>query len=483
MATLQLSIINCQLSIEMSNQGRSLISALNAGDFAAVDQYADLSDLDIKIVNSHIHELFERAIKGENFKLFMALLKIPKVLVSGPEYCALRHAATLGHVEYVRELTRTPSANANITGRNGDTALLAAVKGSWTQKKALDLVRAIMILHPLKANIRDSDGRTALWHALKKAWFEVANVLMDAGSNPQLEDEEGTAPLSMGFTAPGDLLTRLLSYTGPTVEEEADQASPFTAATDDDDAQLTPQMRPNPYNQTSLPTTNGNPPTRQVQVDVDQKKVADDEDHNPPLIRKVSTVVQDFTTDEPPMQVDAAVPAPKAAEDKADFFSVMEGQAIDDTLEKSYLFNSSKDGRYRIHRKAVLEEINIIMGQLQTTGEALLPADCARRDPASGLNLWQTAAVQGQFLLLLKAMAREKRWPEAADLMTKTEDGRSLVDFLDDNAQLSQVLNDAVWSARPKLLAALMASLPERRLRSMSPLVAKTNLLILNGGK
>ena len=88
----------------MSNQGRALLTSLNAGDYSAVDQYADLSDLDIKIVNSHIHELFERAIKAENFKLFRALLKIPQVLVSSAEYCALRHCATLGLVEYVSEL-------------------------------------------------------------------------------------------------------------------------------------------------------------------------------------------------------------------------------------------------------------------------------------------------------------------------------------------------------------------------------------------
>ncbi len=473
--------------IEVSNHGRALISALNAGDYAAVDQYADLSDLDIKIVNSHIHELFDRAIKGENFKLFMALLKIPKVLISGPEYCALRQATTLGLGEYVRELTRMPTANPNIVGRNGDTALLAAVKGNWTQKKALDLVRAMVILQPLKVNIRDSQGCTALWHALKKAWFEVANVLMDAGGNPNVEDDDGTAPLTLGITAtglPGDLLTRLLTYTGAGIEDEADKASPMQLAADDDDVQPPAiHQRPDPYAQTIIQQVpSQRVPGTQVKIDISPTK-DDDDDQNAPLIRKVTTVVQDFATDEPPMKVDAHVPAPKAIEDTADFFAVMEGQAIDDTLEKSHLFEASKDGRYRIHRKAVLEEIEIIVAQLQTTGEALVPADCARRDPASGLNLWQTAAVQGQFMLLLKAMARAKRWPEAADLMTKTEDGRSLVDFLDDHGQLSQVLNDATWAARPKLLAALMASLPERRLRAMSPLVAKTNLLILHGGR
>jgi hypothetical protein len=465
----------------MSNQGRSLISALNAGDYAAVDQYADLSDLDIKIVNSHIHELFDRAIKGENFKLFMALLKIPKVVVSGPEYCALRQAASLGLVEYVRELARMPTANANIAARNGDTALIAAIRGGWTQKKALDLVRAILILPKVKVNIRDSAGCTALWHALKKAWFDVANVLMDAGGNPHVEDEDGTAPLTLGITAPGlpgDLLGRLLSFTGAAVEDEADQASALPQITGDEDDSSHATKRPDPFGQSVIQ----HPPVQLTSGFASNVVIIDDDDTPPPPIRKVSTVVQDFTTDEPPMHVSTQAPVTKATDDTVDFFAVMEGQAIDDTLEKSFLFDASKDGRWRLHRKAVLEQIDYIVSQLATTGEPLAPADCARRDPASGLNLWQTAAIYGQFSLLLKAMARNQRWPEAADLLAKTDDGRSLTDYLDDNAQLNQVLNDGVWATRPKLLATLMSSLPERRLRAMSPLVAKTNLLILNGG-
>jgi hypothetical protein len=471
----------------MSNHGRALISALNAGDFAAVDQYADLSDLDIKIVNSHIHELFERAIKGENFKLFMALLKIPKVLVSGADYCALRHAASLGLIEYVRELARIPTANPNLVGKNGDTALLAAVKGGWTQKKALDLVRAIMILSPLKVNIRDNEGRTALWHALHKAWFDVGTVLMDGGGNPQLEDEDGTAPLTLGLTANGlpiDLLNRMLTYSGPNTEEEADEASPIQQVTADDDDTGHSARRPDPFSQSVLNHPSQKSPGTQVQVNLSTPSNDDDDDaQDTPVIRKVTTVVQDFVTDEPPLHVDLRTPAPKPAEDTEDFFAVMDGQAIDDTLEKQHLFEASKDGRYRIHRKAVLEQVEYIMTQLQMTGEPLLPADCARRDPATGHNLWQTAAIQGQFLLLLKALARAKRWPETAELLVKTEDSRSLADYLDDQAQLSAVLNDPVWTARPKLLASLMSSLPERRLRAMAPLIAKTNLLILHGGK
>lgn len=464
----------------MANEGRALITALNAGDYAAVDQYAGLSDHDIKIVNSHVHELFERAIKAENFKLFMALLKIPKVLVSGPDYCALRHAAGLGLGEYVRELARMPTANPNVVGKNGDTALLAAVKGGWTQKKGLDLVRAITILQPIKINIRDIEGRTALWYAMKKAWFDVATVLMDAGGNPKVEDEEGTSPLSLSLMASGlptDLFTRMLGFTGDAVEEDADSAAPLHRPDDDDDSSF---QRPDPFGQSVLQ----HPAKRTPSVTVQPKAIDDDDDQDddavaPPVIKQVNTVVQDFGSDD---QVPVQQSRP-TVEDREDFFQVMDGQHIDDSLEKSFLFSPSSDGRYRMHRKAVLEVFGQVMTQLQMTGEAITAADCARKDPASGMNLWQSAAVQGQFLDLLNAMVRGKRWPEAADLTARTADGRSLADLLDENAQLSQVLNDAVWAERPKHLAALLAVLPERRLRGMAPLVAKTNLLILHGGR
>jgi hypothetical protein len=461
----------------MSNQGRALLSSLNAGDFAAVDQYSDLSDLDIKIVNSHVHELFERSIRMENFKLFRALLKIPKILVSGPEYCALRHAASVGLVEYVSELVRIPSVNPNLQGKNGETALLVALKGKWTQKKALDLVRAILLTGPVKTNIKDEVGRTALFHAMAKGWYEVADALLAAGAHPKTEDEEGQTPLFLALTGngvPGDLFQKMLSFTDDAPEEEAEEM-PLHSSAFDDDATSTPQ--PDPF---ALPRNPQHPHNRTPGTSV-SAPIPDDDDA-PPIIKKVETVVQDFVVDEPPLSISPKNIAPDL-EDNDDFFAVMEGQAIDDTLEKSFLFSPSKNQRLRIHRKAVLENIVEIATQLSMTGEAIVPSDCAKKDPATGLNLWQTAAVQGQFLHLLKAMARFKRWPEAADLMGKTVDGRSLVDYLEENAQLSAVVNDTVWMERPKLLAALMASLPERRLRSLAPLVAKTNLLILNGGR
>ncbi|HHG85754.1 MAG TPA: hypothetical protein ENJ82_13485, partial [Bacteroidetes bacterium] len=139
----------------MSNQGRALISALNRGDHQAVDQYASLSDQDIKIVNHHVHELFERAIRTENFKLFLALIKVPRVKVSGNDYCALRHATRKGLPEYVSQMARLKSANPNLQDKQGNTALIYAVAGNWSEKKALDLVQAIMTTaQDLKANLR-----------------------------------------------------------------------------------------------------------------------------------------------------------------------------------------------------------------------------------------------------------------------------------------------------------------------------------------
>ncbi|MEY3444052.1 MAG: hypothetical protein RLZZ519_2333 [Bacteroidota bacterium] len=461
----------------MSNQGRALLTSLNAGDYSAVDQYADLSDLDIKIVNSHIHELFERAIKAENFKLFRTLLKIPKVLVSSAEYCALQHAATLGLVEYVSELARMGTVNGNLQGKSGDTALIASVKGNWSQKKALDLVRAIILIPKLRLNIRDNQGRTALHLAMGKEWYEVVNVLMDAGGNPKVEDEDEVSAVTLAgqqfLKIPGDLFQRVLNFQGEAQEDQPEEASPTLRSAYDEDS-----SKPDPYSQQVSQQSSMRTPGMQVNSPIPQD---DDDDSNAPIIKQVQTFVQDFAATEPPMQVQHNGPVVKAAEDTADLFTVMEGQAVDDSLEKSFLFSPSKNQSWRIHRKAVLESIEDIASQLNMTGEALTPADCVRKDPATGLNLWQSAAVHGHFLTLLKTMSRNKRWPEAAELMTRTEDGRSLTDFLDENAQLSAVLNDAIWTAKPKLLAALIAGLPERRIRSLGPLVAKTNLLILNG--
>lgn len=465
----------------MANEGRALLTALNAGDFAAVDQYTGLSDLDIKIVNAHVHDLFERALKTENFKLFRALLKIPNVLVSGAEYCALRHAAILGLVEYVSELVRIPSVNGNLQAKSGDTALLMAVKGNWSQKKALDLVRAILLIPRLRVNIRDNQGRTALYHATSKGWFDIVAALMDAGGNPKVEDEDETSALTLTLQqfakVPADLFQRMINFEGDGADDQPEETSPPLQSKFDDEDD-TPQ--PDPFSKPIIHHPNHKAPGIQVKSIPPQ----DDEDATlPPVIHQTSTVVQDFATDEPPLHVHPQASVAKTPADTADLFSILEGGAIDDTLEKSFLFSPSKNHSWRIHRKAVLENIGDIVGQLNMTGEALTVADCARRDPATGLNLWQSAAVHGLFLHLLKAMTRNKRWPEAADLMARTEDGRNLTDFLDDHAQLSAVLNDAVWGERPKLLAALLATLPERRLRSLAPLVAKTNLLILHGGR
>lgn len=467
----------------MSNQGRALLTALNAGDYAAVDQYADLGELDIKIVNSHIHELFERSIKMENFKLFRALLKIPKVLVSSAEYCALRHAAGLGLTEYVSELARIDSVNGNLQGKNGDTALLAAVKGNWQQKKALDLVRAILLIPKLRLNIRDAQGRTALHYAMSKKWYEVVSVLMDSGANPKIEDEDENSAVTLAgqqfLEIPGDLFTRILEFKGDSNEDKPDEAAPTLRSNfDDDDTSSSP--RQDPFSQ---PSVNRQPPQRSPGIQVKSTPVPDDDDDdaNAPLIKKVTTVVNDFATTDPPISAPTTAPAVKIPEDNDDLFRVLEGHPVDDTLEKDFLFSPSKNGSLRIHRKAVLENIADILNQLNTAGEALTPHDCARLDSATGLNLWQSAAVHGYFLTLLNAMARFRRWPETGDLTARTEDGRTLVDFLDEKGQLSAVLNDPVWTQKPRLLAALIATLPEKRIRSLSTLVAKTNLLILHG--
>jgi hypothetical protein len=198
------------------------------------------------------------------------------------------------------------------------------------------------------------------------------------------------------------------------------------------------------------------------------------------VIKQVQSFVQDFVKDEPPIQAEPPKAKVAIPEDDEDLNRVLEGQQIDDSLEKQFLLSASSNGRMRLHRKAVLQNFEAIAAQLKMTGESFGQADCLRVDASTGLNLWHAAAMQGHFLEVLKGILNSRSHLEAAELTSPTEDGRKLVEFLEESAQLSKVLNDSVWNSRPHLLAAILSTLPERRLQGLASLVSRTNLLILN---
>jgi hypothetical protein len=465
----------------MSNQGRALISALNAGDYTSVDQYTDLTDLDLKIINHHVHELFERAIRTENFKLFRALIKIPRVQVSGNDYCALRHAAQQGMVEFVSDIARVPSVNANLLDKDGYTALHYVVMGKWTQKKAIDMVRPILLINGIKVNIRSKDSRTALHYACDKQWYDVAATLVDAGGHPKIEDREGVSPLAIVLpnllNVPEKLFERMLSFEDDLPEEEVAESIERAAPPDDDD-----------HLYSHLPQHKS--PGTQVQQTQQQQHVHQDPPpqkqpvHTPivaqpdpePVIRQVQTVVTDTYSDRP--DVPPIVTAAASRPDTASLEDVLGDQPLDDTLVKEFLFlNAGDDPRMRLHRRAVLENLGEVAEALRRSGQRINAHDCTRVDHSTGYTLWHVAAKYEAFPALLDLMARASDLPSEDDLSAKAADGQTPATLLDNTAKLQSVLTNEFWYQHPRLLTAMITGLPDKRRRSFSTLIAKAHLL------
>lgn len=465
----------------MSNQGRALIGALNAGDYQSVDQYTDLSDLDLKIVNHHVHELFERAIRTENFKLLRALIKIPRVQVSSSDYCALRHAAKEGLLDFVSDLARVPSANANLLDKEGYTALHYAILGKWTQKKSLDMVRPILLIPGVKVNIRSKESRTALHYACDKQWYDVAATLVDAGGHPKVEDRDGVSPLAIVLpnllNVPEKLFERMLSFEDDEPEEEVAESIERTAAPDDDDAHLyshLPANHKSPGTQVQQPQHIHQDPPPQVKQPV-QPPIEARPDPTP-MVNQVQTIVTDTYSDRPdtPPIVTAAASRP----DTASLEEVMGDQPLDDTLVKEFLFlNTGDDPRMRLHRRAVLENLGEVAEALRRSGQRINTHDCTRVDNSTGYTLWHVAAKYEAFPALLDMLARASDLPTEDDLSAKAADGQTPATLLDNTAKLQAVLSSEFWYQHPRLLTAMLTGLPDKRRRSFSTLIAKAHLL------
>ncbi|MEM7040139.1 MAG: ankyrin repeat domain-containing protein, partial [Bacteroidota bacterium] len=431
----------------------------------------------IKIVNHHVHELFERAIRMENFKLFLALLRIPHVNVSTPQYCALRHAVYQGLVEYVSEVVRVPSADPNLKDRQGHTALMYAIKGQWSQKKALDMVRAILLTGKVNPNLRNPDKETALHFALRREWYDVGEALADAGSHPRIEDNNGDSPLSIATKAlncPHDLFSKMILFTGeiPPEEEEApedDAPDPDTTTDDQND---------------DAPAANT---TASPGVSVSSAAPPPPKDDAQPTIRKVDTTVVDTVSNSnghaQPEPEPVVAAAPEVHED-GNFPSIMGDQAVDETMEKAYLFQPAQDGdpRYRMHRKPVLEALDQLNEILDLTDNGINAEDARRVDPATGMTLWHAAAQHGLFREFLEKMADRGEWPDPGDLMARTESGKTVCILLDESSSLNATLNAALWQKHPRLLATLLSTLGEGRRRAFAGLITRANLMILHGG-
>lgn len=499
----------------MSQNGRSLISALNSGDYDAVDRI-DLAEVDVKIVNHHVHELFERAIGGENMPMFEALLRIPRVQISSASYCALRHTAQLGLVEFMARLDGHSGVQPNLRDKLGFTALHHALTGRWSEDKSLAMVEILAKFSGIRINIKDSESRTALHHSLGKGWFKLAEFLVNNGGNPQLEDNKGQTPLSIGMMddLPDSLFTAMLSFEGSAEDDpedlppDPDQNQPAVSDGTDNQEDVYNQMNSHKSwdiqaaNQQAKPpqsspySINSQRPDPTPQLD-NSPRAIDPIAMQQPSIRHTDVQVSEPERKPKPQveeesdwekpeveKIPENTGPPVLIQDDGDFFSIMGVEDMDSLapeLTREYLLSPSpSDPRLRLHRQPVIEKLEELNDLLKRKGQALQAADFRRTDAITGFNLWHVAAATSQFELALVVLASNGEWPSPEDLAERTEAGKSIPDILEDSNCLSAALHANIWNSHPRLLAALLAQLPESRRQRFGRLISRTNLVILH---
>jgi hypothetical protein len=429
----------------MSNNGRALISALNKGDYKAAAKITDLSDLDIKIVNHYAAELFERAIHNKNLKLFKALTSINRLHISSGEYCPLRHATQKGLANFIRELAKIPGLKANVPDKSGNTALIYAVTGRWSQEKAKELIQALMEARGIKVNFRGESRRSALHHAMERKWYDVSEILMNNGANPKIVDQSGLTPLNFAINnsdTPAGLFTRMLSFQGSEeVEELPDEVDAPPVIFDDDDL-------PTDINAISAPTNTAQAMTQGATL--------------------------------PPPSSNGGDPT----EDGADFFRAMDARDIDDLEKKltiDYLFATKDEGMpFRLYRRAVIRNLADVHRLLSENGQQLTAAHCRQIDPVTGNSFWHAAAQQEVFEDAISGMTAAEVWPTGADLAALNDHSHSVIGILDNIAHLSYVLQMPLWANNPMALADVLAHLPREKMHTFAKLITRTNILILD---
>lgn len=511
----------------MSQNGRSLISALNQGDFEAV-QRIHLSDSDLKIFNHHVHELFERAIGGKNLPLFNALLEIPRIRISGPDYCAIRHASELGEVEYLERLEGLRNLQPSLKDKMGRTALHLALGGKWNEQKGLSIARILLSMPNINVNARNSERKTPLHFALERRWYSVADLLMDHQANPHLMDANGVNPIALAgesASMPFDLFIKILN--APIIEgaddegewgqEEDDPEDPYAGKSEEEmEQERFKQMNAHKQWEPTIPDQNvdltdpaplSDSSRRQAKpITPDDLRAVDPIAMQQPSLPYSSPVSKPPAKNSPPTEPIKAAPREPAQEtpppttpvrrpasqgepivlenDETDFLDIMGVPSHDQlpqVLTREYLLSPADDNaRWRLHRAPVIEQLESLNDMLVRKGQGLRPDDFRRTHPSTGSSLWHVAAATGHFETAFRVLDQQRMWPRPDDFNIQTEVGKTITDVLEDCNRLSGVLHSDIWTPHPQLLAALLAQLPASRQAQFSSLITRTNLLILH---
>lgn len=107
----------------------------------------------------------------------------------------LTRACMWGHAAVV-SLLLARGVDPSERGRYGQTALIRAIsdQGNVKPKERLEVVRVLLRDARVSLDARDRNGRTALWWACDLYYLEVARMLLLAGADRTIADNQGVTP-------------------------------------------------------------------------------------------------------------------------------------------------------------------------------------------------------------------------------------------------------------------------------------------------
>lgn len=148
---------------------------------------------------------------------------------SSPLVSALFRAGSDGWRECAEAILE---AGADIDKSDGDEPPIVAVCPHYVPEATAIEAASFLILNGADVNAKDSGGATCVWHAIVHGRNQLLELLLGAGADPTIPDDNGRSPLQWlqdsvqreidlrGYSAKADLLTKL---TGEKVAQPAEQ--------------------------------------------------------------------------------------------------------------------------------------------------------------------------------------------------------------------------------------------------------------------
>lgn len=161
-------------------------------------------------------DLFEAACLGERDRVAELLEQDPKSIdrFAPDGFNAIGFAAFFGHVELLGQLLAR-GADFDITAHNDMRVRpLHGAVAHFDPKRAITLAR-ILLDAGADPNVQQEGGMSPLHEAVYNANPELVDLLIDFGANPHLSNDEGDSPLQVAQSKGENAIVSRLSATLP----------------------------------------------------------------------------------------------------------------------------------------------------------------------------------------------------------------------------------------------------------------------------